>query len=237
MSIKGELCMIVNNKTFFCSWSGGKDSCLSLYYALEQGGISERLMTMLIENGERSRSHGLSLDLLKKQSESLNIPLSTYAASWEEYEKKIITGLKEIKENEVNIGVFGDIDIEEHRNWVEKVCNKTNMSAYLPLWKKSRRQIVTEFIDHGFKAIIVAVKDDKLLGKELLGRELSKDLIKIFEKRGIDPAGENGEYHTLVTGGPIFTNDIKYRLEEIIFFNGYWFQNVSVEKYATNALT
>ena len=74
------------------------------------------------------------------------------------------------------------------------------------------------------------MKDDKLLGKELLGRELDKNLIKIFEKRGFDPAGENGEYHTLVTGGPIFTNDIEYKLEEKIFFNGYWFQNVLVEK-------
>jgi len=220
----------INNKTFFCSWSGGKDSCLSLYYALKQGGIPKRLITMLIENGERSRSHGLSLNLLKKQSESLNIPLSTYATSWEDYETNFITALKEIKESGINIGVFGDIGIEDHKNWVKKVCNKTNMLEYLPLWKKLRRKIVKEFIDYGFKAIIVAVKDDKLLGKELLGRELDKNLIRILEKRGVDPAGENGEYHTLVTGGPIFTNDIEYKLEEKIFFNGYWFQNVSVEK-------
>jgi len=222
--------MNINNKTFFCSWSGGKDSCLSLYYALKQGGIPKRLITMLIENGERSRSHGLSLNLLKKQSESLDIPLSTYATSWEDYETNFITVLKEIKESGINIGVFGDIDIEDHKNWVKKVCNKTNMLEYLPLWKKLRRKTVKEFIDYGFKAIIVAVKDDKLLGKELLGRELDKNLIRILEKRGVDPAGENGEYHTLVTGGPIFTNDIEYKLEEKIFFNGYWFQNVSVEK-------
>jgi len=63
-----------------------------------------------------------------------------------------------------------------------------------------------------------------------LGRELDKDLIRILKKRGVDPAEENSEYHTLVTGGPIFTNDIKYKLEEKIFINGYWFQNVSIEK-------
>lgn len=220
--------MNINNKTFFCSWSGGKDSCLSLYYALKQGGIPKRLITMLIENGERSRSHGLSLNLLKKQSKSLNIPLSTYAASWEDYETSFITALKEIKESGINIGVFGDIDIEDHENWVKKVCNKTNMLEYLPLWKKPRTKIVKEFIDYGFKAIIIAVKDDKLLDKELLGRELDKNLIRILEKRGVDLAGENGEYHTLVTGGPIFKNDIEYKLEEKIFINGYWFQNVSV---------
>jgi len=221
--------MNINNKTFFCSWSGGKDSCLSLYYALNQGGIPKRLITMLIENGKRSRSHGISLNFLKKQSESLNIPLCTCATSWEGYENNFITALKEIKKSKINIGVFGDIDIEDHKNWVKKVCNKNNMVEYLPLWKKSRRKVVQEFIDCGFKAIIIAVKD-KLLGKELLGREFDEDLLKIFEERGVDPAGENGEYHTLVTGGPIFKSDIKYKLEEKIFFNGYWFQNVSLEK-------
>jgi len=102
------------------------------------------------------------------------------------------------------------------------------LSIFL-IWKKSRKKIVQEFIDCRFKAIIISVKD-KLLGKELLGREFDEDLLKIFEERGVDPAGENGEYHTLVTGGPIFKSDIKYKLEEKIFFNGYWFQNVSLEK-------
>jgi diphthine-ammonia ligase len=221
--------MNINNKTFFCSWSGGKDSCLSLYYALKQGGIPKRLITMLIENGERSRSHGLSLNLLKKQSESLNIPLGTRATSWEDYETNFITALKEMKESGINLGVFGDIDIDDHKKWVKKVCNKTNILEYLPLWKKPRRKIVQEFIDDGFKAIIVTVKD-KWLDKELLGRELDENLIGILGKKGVDLAGENGEYHTMVTGGPIFKKDIEYKLEEKIFFNGYWFQNVSVEK-------
>jgi diphthine-ammonia ligase len=221
--------MNINNKTFFCSWSGGKDSCLSLYYALKQGGIPKRLITMLIENGERSRSHGLSLNLLKKQSESLNIPLGTRATSWEDYETNFITALKEMKESGINLGVFGDIDINDHKKWVKKVCNKTHILEYLPLWKKPRRKIVQEFIDDGFKAIIVTVKD-KLLGKELLGRELDENLIGILGKKGVDLAGENGEYHTMVTGGPIFKKDIEYKLEEKIFFNGYWFQNLSVEK-------
>jgi len=221
--------MNINNKTFFCSWSGGKDSCLSLYYALKQGAIPKRLITMLIENGERSRTHGLSLNLLKKQSESLNIPLSTYATSWEDYETNFITALKEMKESGINLGVFGDIDIDDHKKWAKKVCHKTNILEYLPLWKELRRKIVQELIDDGFKAIIVAVKD-MLLGKELLGRELDKNLIRILEKKGVDLTGENGEYHTMVTGGPIFKKDVEYKLEEKIFFNGYWFQNVSVEK-------
>jgi len=222
--------MNINNKTFFCSWSGGKDSCLSLYYAIKQGGIPKRLLTMLVEDSERSRVHGLSMNLLKKQSEYLNIPLTTRHTSWEEYEKTFIQALKEVNKNGIRIGIFGDIDIEGHRKWVEKVCSKTNMASYLPLWKKPRKQIVMEFIKLGFKAIIIAAKDDKLLGKELLGREFDKDLLRIFEERGIDPAGENGEFHTLVTEGPIFKHNIKYRIEEKILLNGYWFQNISIEE-------
>lgn len=220
--------MDIYNKSFFCSWSGGKDSCLSLFYALKQGGIPNKLVTMLIENGERSRSHGLSLNFLKKQSESLMIPLSTYATSWEEYEKNFVTMLKKIKECGVDIGLFGDIDLEDHKKWVEKVCKGTNMSGYLPLWKKARRDVVEEFINCGFKAIIIAVKDDKHIDKEILGKELNKDLINKLEKMNIDIAGENGEYHTAVIGGPIFNNMIEYKLEEKKCINGYWFQNISV---------
>ena len=94
----------------------------------------------------------------KKKKEEGN-PFSTYATSWEDYETNFITALKEIKESGINIGVFGDIDIEDHKNWVKKVCNKTNILEYLPLWKKPRTKIVQEFIDYGFKAIIVAVKN------------------------------------------------------------------------------
>jgi len=220
--------MKINNKKYFCSWSGGKDSCLSLHFAMKEGGIPSCLMTMMTENGLRSRSHGIALSILQKQSESLNIPLETHAASWEAYEEIFLKGLKKIKEKNVHVGVFGDIDIEAHRDWVEKVCNKNSVEPFLPLWKKPRRQIIKAFIDEGFKSIIIAVKDDKSLGKEFLGRELSKDLIKTLEERGIDPAGENGEYHTLVIGGPIFRYDIEVKLKNALLFNGYWFQDVSV---------
>jgi len=220
--------MDIKNKAFFCSWSGGKDSCLSLYYAIKQGGIPKRLLTMLVEDGQRSRSHGLSLELLKKQSESLNIPLITYSTSWTDYEAKFLIGLEEIKKDGIEIGVFGDMDIEDHKEWVEKVCRKADIVEYLPLWKKPRRNVVNEFIECGFKAIIVAFKEDILFSEDLLGRELDEELVKEFETRGIDPAGENGEFHTVVIDGPIFNSQLKYKLEDKINVNGYWFQNISI---------
>ncbi|MCR3921680.1 MAG: diphthine--ammonia ligase [Firmicutes bacterium] len=219
--------MNINNKNFFCSWSGGKDSCLSLYYALKNGGIPKRLLTMLIENGQRSRSHGLSLDLLNKQAELLNIPLSTKAATWDDYESIFIAALKDMKVDGIEVGVYGDIDLEGHRSWVNKVSQQANILVYHPLWQKPRREVLTEFIAAGFKATVIAV-NEKQLGKEFLGVVIDEPLLKEFEKIGIDPAGENGEYHTVVTGGPIFKSDINYTLQEQILQSGYWFQDISL---------
>jgi diphthine-ammonia ligase len=219
--------MEINNQAFFCSWSGGKDSCLSLYYAIKEGGRPQRLLTMLAEDGVRSRAHGLPVDFLEKQSALLNIPLTTYATSWEDYEENFILALKEFKKSDINLGVFGDIDLEEHREWVVKVCGKADMLAYHPLWKKPRRQVLEEFIANKFNAVIIAV-NEKFLDKGYLGREVNSTLLKEFEEIGIDPAGENGEYHTVVTGGPIFAKDIEYRMGEQIKSNGCWFQNILV---------
>jgi diphthine-ammonia ligase len=220
--------MEINNQAFFCSWSGGKDSCLSLYYAIKEGGKPRRLLTMLAEDGVRSRAHGLPVDFLEKQSTLLNIPLTTYATSWEDYEANFISALKEFKKSDINLGIFGDIDLEEHREWVRRVCSKVDMLAYQPLWGKPHRQVLEEFIANKFKAVIIAV-NDKFLDKGYLGREVNSDLLKEFGEIGIDPAGENGEYHTVVTGGPIFSKDIDYRMGEQIESNGCWFQNISVQ--------
>jgi len=219
--------MDIKDEAFFCSWSGGKDSCLSLYYAIQEGGIPDRLITMLTENKKRSRAHGLSLDLLKSQSMSLNIPLTTFSTSWKDCENNFLSVLKDIKKDGIKVGVFGDLDLEEHRDWVKNICNRSGLKAYHPLWKKPKRKVLEEFVDAGFKAIIIVVKDG-VLDKKYLGKVIDKNLIKEFGKIGIDPAGENGEYHSVVTGGPIFNNEIDYELEEQFYDNGCWFQNIRV---------
>lgn len=212
---------------FFCSWSGGKDSCLALYYAIREGGNPGKLLTMLIGDGERSRSHGLPLNLLKKQSLSLNIPLITRATSWEDYEENFVSILRKIKREGITAGVFGDIDLEEHRVWVEKVCARVDIKPYLPLWKKPRRRLLEDFIESGFKATIVAVKDG-VLDRRFLGEVLDLTLIEDLENEGVDASGEEGEFHTVVTDGPIFSFEISLKKKEQVFSNGYWFQNVEV---------
>jgi hypothetical protein len=123
-----------DNVLFFCSWSGGKDSCLALYRAMKAGATPHFLFTMLEESGERSRSHGLPLEILRAQALSLGIPLKTRCASWSEYEAVFIAALQEMAESGVRAGVFGDIDIDSHREWEKMVCHRAGMEAYLPLW-------------------------------------------------------------------------------------------------------
>ncbi|HZK24720.1 MAG TPA: diphthine--ammonia ligase [Oscillospiraceae bacterium] len=220
--------MKIKNRPFFCSWSGGKDSCLSLYYAIQEGGIPKQLLTMLNEGGERSRSHGLSLALLQKQAALLEIPLTTEAATWGDYEANFITKLKQMKAAGIEIGVYGDIDLADHRQWVQRVSQVAGMLVYHPLWQKPRQQVLHEFITAGFKALVVSL-DGKRLDKKYLGQVVDQQLLAEFAAAGIDPAGENGEYHTVVIGGPIFKSDLQIILEEQLNQGDYWFQNISIK--------
>ncbi|MFX0137456.1 MAG: diphthine--ammonia ligase [Candidatus Hodarchaeota archaeon] len=215
------------NFSFFCSWSGGKDSSLSLYHAIQMGGHPSYLLNMLREDGKRSRSHGLTLNSLQKQAKALGIPLVTRSTSWDDYEANFISALQEFREKGIEVGVFGDIDIEEHREWVERVCSYVKIKPCLPLWKRPRKELLRELLDLGFKATIVVIKEDKL-DKKFLGKTIDKEVIAELESIGIDLSGESGEYHTIVTDGPIFSYPINLEKKEKKSKDGYWFLDISV---------
>ncbi len=215
------------NFSFFCSWSGGKDSSLSLYHAIKMGGRPRYLLNMLREDGKRSRSHGISFDSLQKQTKALGIPLVTRSTSWDDYEANFISALQEFQKEGIEVGIFGDIDIDEHREWVERVCSYANIKPFLPLWKRSRKELLGELLDLGFKATIIVIKEDKL-DKNFLGKTLNKEVIAELETTGIDLSGEIGEYHTIVTDGPTFSYPINLEKKEKKFKDGYWFLDISV---------
>ena len=212
---------------FVCSWSGGKDSCLALYSAMRAGATPSFLLTMFDESGQRSRSHGLTKGVLQAQTALMGIPWVTRMASWSEYESVFIAALQELKKVGVKAGVFGDIDIEDHRLWEEKVCKAASIEAYLPLWKAPRTALLDEFLVLGFNATIIATCDEKV-DKKYLGRALDAELISEFTCIGIDPSGEEGEYHTIVTDGPIFAQPLQVRMGGQVFRSGYWFLELEV---------
>lgn len=218
--------MSIKGCPFFCSWSGGKDSCLALYRAIREGGRPRSLLTMLTEGGERSRSHGLSVSLIRRQASALGIPVVVRATSWDNYEATFIAALCALQKDGIEVGVFGDIDIDSHREWVERVCSCTAIRPYHPLWKKARRDLLGELLELGFEATIVAVKEG-VLDRRFLGTTLNMDVIGEIESIGIDPSGEGGEYHTVVTDGPTFTFALSLEMKEQVLRDGYWFLDVS----------
>jgi uncharacterized protein (TIGR00290 family) len=182
---------------------------------------------MLDEHGERSRSHGLPPDVLQAQADSMGIPLKTACAAWDDYEEVFVSTLKEAAKDGVQACVFGDIDFAENRAWEEKVSQRAGLQAYLLLWQQSRADLLHTFLELGFKATIIATRADKL-GKRFLGRVLDKALLAEFEQVGIDLSGETGEYHSIVTDGPLFSQTLNLQTGDITLHRGTWFLGIQV---------
>ncbi|MGD9734803.1 MAG: diphthine--ammonia ligase [Solirubrobacterales bacterium] len=212
----------------FCSWSGGKDSAFALGEAARAGAVPTLLVSMMTEAGERSRSHGLRREVLAAQAAALGLPIRFGAATWAGYEAEFRRLLEaEAGSAGTAVGVFGDIDVEDHRDWVERVCAEAGVAACLPLWQRHRRALIDELLDAGMEAVIVAVRDG-VLPAELLGRTIDAELVAQIERFGADAAGENGEYHSLVVDGPLFERRLETVPGEPILRDGVWFLDVAV---------
>jgi uncharacterized protein (TIGR00290 family) len=217
----------IGGHSFFSSWSGGKDSCLSLYHAIQNDGIPKALLTMMTEGKERSRSHGLPVTVFRNQASSLGIPLVLRYSSWSDYEETFLSAAHEFKKKGVEYGVFGDIDVEPHLEWVKRVCESASIQEYEPLWKRDRSELLDEFLSLGFKAMIIAVKQGTL-DNDFLGRILDRGVLSDMKKAGIDASGENGEYHTVVIDGPIFSSTVQLEKGQQVVMDGYGFLDVSI---------
>lgn len=208
------------SRKFTVSWSGGKDSAMAVYKAVQNGDQLARVWTMFEEETDRSRSHALPKAVIQAQAKRMNAPLMKRQASWETYEHEFIDAMKESVEFGISFGVFGDIDLEDHRVWVQKMCEKANMIALHPLWLIPRRQLLEEFIEVGFEAYIVVI-DTKQMPEHFLGRRFTIELMDELEALGIDSCGESGEFHTVVADGPIFSERVPLEFKERITKDNY----------------
>ncbi|MEJ2657415.1 MAG: diphthine--ammonia ligase [Desulfobacterales bacterium] len=218
----------IAGRPFFCSWSGGKDSCLALYHAIQDGGTPHSLLTILSEDCVTSRSHSLHKGLIEKQARSLGMQPVFRSASWHQYEEEFVSALHEFKKSGIEVGVFGDIDVDSHREWVRRVCDSAGIVPLHPLWKRDRRELLEEFIGLGFRAQIIVINEQKM-DKRFLGKIIDVHTITEMEKTGIDPSGELGEYHTVVTDGPIFSSRLEIKTADERQHEGYWFLNVNLK--------
>lgn len=211
-----------------CSWSGGKDSCFALMQAKELGYQPKVLLNVLNEEGKISRSHGIPADLLLAQAKSAGLPIHLLPSSWQDYEKKFTGALVLLKEeHQLQSAVFGDIDLDAHREWEEMVCRKAGLDAILPLWKKDRRNLVDEMLSAGIETIIVSCNEK--MGRQFLGKTITPALILQLEEIGVDACGENGEYHTLVVNCPMFSSRLQVEVKDRLMNENYWFCNLELQ--------
>lgn len=202
-------------KPFITSWSGGKDSALAFYRAVQQGHVPIALFTMFEEDGERSKSHGLKKQILEAQAERMGLPLVIGQADWVGYEEEFIRHLQNFKEQGIEMGVYGDIDLQDHLDWVEKVSKQAELDVLHPLWQEARRSLLEELVEEEFKAVITVV-DTARVGEEFLGRAFTRELIEELEALGIDACGEEGEFHTTLVDGPIFVEPLPVEFGNIV---------------------
>ena len=197
----------------FSSWSGGKDSMLALHRALDAGYRVEALPAMFDETGERSRSHAIAPSLMRAQADALGIPLVMRNASWGDYESVFTGQLRSFAAQGLTHGLFGDIDLQAHRDWEEKVCAAVGVQAVLPLWHEDRRALADEVLRLRYRACVVCV-DARWLDASYCGVEYDAGFIARLPA-GVDACGENGEFHTFVYDGPRFARPVPHRVVAI----------------------
>lgn len=210
---------------YIASWSGGKESALALHRAIAGGMRVSWLFTMMNPNGF-SMSHRIPRSLLRKQADLLGLPLVEGIADWNGYEAEFQRVLGLLVQRGACGCVFGDVDIASHREWCRTLCARVGIEAVHPLWGADQRQLVEELVGLGFEATIVVV-NLKHLGLSWLGRVLDRGALRELTALGISPAGEQGEYHTLITAGPLLKDRLRLRRQRTLVHDGYGFLDLA----------
>ncbi len=202
----------------FLNWSGGKDCSLALHRLKKKNIPISFLFTTLSKETNRVSMHGTPKELITRQALSLGIhSRKMYLPSSSDldlYNKLMYHEMQLMQARGLNTAVFGDIFLEDLKLYREEQLAKLGMKSLFPLWKENPKDIINEFIDSGFKAIIVCANAAKL-DKSFVGREITKELINELPSN-VDVCGENGEFHTFVYDGPIFCTPIKFNVGEIV---------------------
>ena len=208
-------------------WSGGKDSAMTLYELKKMKNIEiAALLTTVTEGYDRISMHGVRRDLLVQQADALGFPLEEIpipqACTNEIYEQRMQETLQKCQVQGITTAAFGDLFLQEVRSYREERMNRIGMRCMFPVWKRPTPEFAQEFINLGFRAVVVCV-DTTAIGGEFAGREYDRDFIKDLPA-GADPCGENGEFHTFVCDGPIFSRPIQVqRGEKVLRENRFFY--------------
>jgi len=222
------------------NWSGGKDSSLALYEILQKKEYEiGYLLTSVNTAYNRVSMHGVRVELLEQQAKEIGIALKQIRLpempSMEDYNREMFSMMKQFKAEGIDYSIFGDIFLEDLKAYRENQLAQVGMHGVFPIWKRDSKELIKEFIDQGFKAILVCV-NEKYLDKSFAGRLIDKDFLNNLPAN-VDPCGENGEYHSFVFDGPIFKNPIPFTQGEVVhrkyekgavdnFDTGFYYQDL-----------
>jgi uncharacterized protein (TIGR00290 family) len=209
----------------FC-WSGGKDSCMALHQ-LRRDPLREvvALLTTVTEGYDRISMHGVRRILLERQAAALGLPLEIVTippqCAGPEYESRMEAMLLSWKNRGVTEVAFGDIFLEDLREYRQENLARVGMKALFPVWKRPTPELVREFTALGFRAVTVCV-DPKILADSFVGREIDLKFLAELPTKA-DPCGENGEFHSFVYDGPGFSAPVEFTLGEKVLRDGFWY--------------
>jgi uncharacterized protein (TIGR00290 family) len=210
---------------YAATWSAGKDSCLAVWKALSQGLKVSYLLNFINKDSTKSMSHGLSQEIIAEQAKAMGMPIIQQKTTKGNYEVGFKAALAGLKHKGITRLITGDIYLQVHRDWIDRVCREAGVEAMLPLWHLDTYQLLMDFIEAGFKAIVVSTKAE-MLGSEWLGRQLDKKLATELKNMNMDPCGEEGEFHTFVYDGPLFQKPIKITKSEPILRGNRWYLEI-----------
>ena len=208
------------------SWSGGKDSCAALMRTVHDYDVTA-MLTMCDEDAQRSRSHGLRPEVLDAQADRLGLRRTIGRCTWGTYDAAFGAALERLKADGVTHVIFGDILFPEHRQWAEDMCRPRGLVAVEPLFGASTAELLADWVASGSEATIVTVREGPL-DASWIGRVLSHEMLPLFRDLDVDPCGERGEYHTVVTNCPLFRSPLTLAAGEVVFRSGCWALDVTV---------
>ena len=208
------------------SWSGGKDCAMALYEIKRDSKYTvSYLLTTITRDYDRISMHGVRRELLEKQADSTGIPLKKVFipinCTDEIYAEIMMVEMEKLKAEGIDTVAFGDIFLQDLREYRENNLGKAGMKAIFPVWKRDSGELVNTFIDLGFKATITTV-DPRKVSDNFCGRLIDKQFLADLPS-GVDPAGENGEFHSFAFDGLTFKKPISFAVGEKVLRDGFWF--------------
>ncbi len=213
----------------YISWSSGKDSAYALHVARQQGEVEiVGMLTTLSETYKRVSMHGVREALLDAQAQAAGLPVVKVhipaPCPNEIYEAKMAAAMDEAKAQGITHMVFGDLFLEDIRDYRLAKLSPIGVECVFPLWLRDTAELANEMVSAGLRATITTV-DPKKLDRSFAGRTFDETLLGDLPD-GVDPCGENGEFHTVATHGPMFSTGIGTVAGEVVERDGFIFADV-----------